>query len=89
MANDTEKKLFPIDFYKNSITLTDLEINVKVNGIIKSLTTDYTLVDGTINKYVKFVEDLNVVFFFNHFFLPGRELSSRSEYAERMCVSYF
>ena len=60
ITDNTEKQLFPIDFYKESQALTDLEISVAVNGVIKNLTTDYTLVDGTVNKYVKFVKELNV-----------------------------
>ncbi len=60
VVDETEKKLFPIDFFKNSVDLTDLEIGVKVNGLNKTLTTDYTVVDGTTNKYVKFNEDLAV-----------------------------
>jgi hypothetical protein len=59
-ATDTEKKLFPIDVYKNSASLTDLEVEVIVNGIHKQLTKDYTLVNGTTNKFVKFVKDLSV-----------------------------
>ena len=42
------------------MNLTDLEVSVIVNGTRKNLTTDYTLVDGTANKYVKFVKELNV-----------------------------
>jgi hypothetical protein len=60
IVNDTEKQLFQIDFYKDSVSLTDLEVSVSVNGTRKTLTTDYTLVDGTVNKYVKFVEELAV-----------------------------
>ena len=60
VANNIEKKLFPIDFFSDSISLTDLEVSVRVNGVNKSLNTDYTLVDGTVNKYVKFNEDLAV-----------------------------
>ena len=60
IVDETEKKLFPIDFYKNSASLTDLEVSVTVNGSRKTLTTDYTLVDGSTNKYVKFNEDLTV-----------------------------
>ena len=56
----TEKKLFPVDCYDKSASLTDLEISVSVNGEKKSLTTDYTLVNGTKNKYVKFVKDLDI-----------------------------
>ena len=55
-----EKTLFPIDVYKNSADLTDLEVGVEVNHIRKDLTTDYTLATGTVNKYVKFVKDLEV-----------------------------
>ena len=54
IASDTEKKLFPIDFYKDSAKLSDLDISIKVNSVNKDLTTDYTLVDGTVNKYIKF-----------------------------------
>ena len=60
IVDDTEKQLFPIDFYKDSVSLTDLEVSVSVNGTRKTLTTDYTLVDGTVNKYVKFVKELAV-----------------------------
>ena len=60
IVDATEKKLFPIDFYKNSATLTDIEISVSVNSVRKTLSTDYTIVDGTVNKYVSFNEDLNV-----------------------------
>ena len=60
IVDDTEKQFFAIDFYKNSADLTDLEVSVKVNGVVKNLTTDYTLEDGTTNKYVKFVDELKV-----------------------------
>ena len=55
-----EKKLFPIDVYKNSANLTDLEVNVDVNNKRKDLTTDYTLSDGTTNRYINFVKELAV-----------------------------
>jgi len=60
IVDETEKRLFPIDFYANSASLTDLEISVKVNGVRKTLTTDYTLVNGSTNKYVRFVKELKV-----------------------------
>ena len=60
IADDTEKQLFPIDFYKNSASLIDLELSVSVNGVRKTLTTDYTLVNGTTNSYVKFNKELSV-----------------------------
>ena len=60
IVDKLEKKLFPIDFFKESSALTDLTVSVFVNGSRKTLSTDYTLVDGTTNKYVKFNEDLNV-----------------------------
>ena len=60
IVDATEKRFFPIDFYKNSATLPDLEISVSVNGVRKTITTDYTLVNGTTNKYVKFVKELKV-----------------------------
>ena len=56
----TEKQLFPIDFYKDSADLTDLEVSVSVNGTRKTVTTDYTIETGTKNKYVKFNEELEV-----------------------------
>ena len=59
-VDKTEKKLFPIDFYDQSVDLADLEVSVSVNGVRKSLGIDYTLVNGTKNKYVKFVKDLDV-----------------------------
>ena len=49
-----------IDFFKNSVDLTDLEVSVNVNGLRKTITSDYTLVDGDVNKYVKFNDDLEV-----------------------------
>ena len=58
VADDTEKQLFPIDCYNKSASLTDLVVSVTVNGKRQTLTTDYTLVDGTSNKYVKFVKAL-------------------------------
>ena len=60
IVDATEKQLFPIDFYKNSADLTDLEVSVSVNGSRKTLTTDYTLETGTKNKYVKFNTALEV-----------------------------
>jgi len=60
VADDTEKQLFPIDFYKNSSAITDLELSVSVNGSRKTLTTDYTVVNGTTNKYVRFNKELSV-----------------------------
>jgi hypothetical protein len=59
-VDKNEKQLFPIDFYKESSELTDIEVSVSVNGTRKTLTTDYTLVNGTKNKYVKFNKDLLV-----------------------------
>ena len=60
IVNETEKKLFPVDFYKDSASLTDLSISVTVNGTRKNISTDYTLVDGTANRYVKFNKELEV-----------------------------
>ena len=59
-VDETEKQLFPIDFYENSASLTDLELSVRVNSVRQNLTTDYTLENGTTRKYVKFVEELEV-----------------------------
>ena len=55
-----EKQLFPIDFYKDSNLLSDLEITISVNNNVKKLTSDYTLVNGTSNKYIKFNNSLDV-----------------------------
>ena len=55
-----EKKLFAVDVYKNSASLTDLEVAVKVNGVIKKINTDFTLVNGTSNKFVKFAKELKL-----------------------------
>ena len=60
IVDATEKQLFPIDFYKDSADLTDLEVSVSVNGSRKTLTTDYTIETGTKNKYVKFNKSLEV-----------------------------
>ena len=60
IVTDDEKKLFPIDVYKNSASLSDLKVSVDVNHIRKDLTTDYTLVNGTTNKFVQFVKELKV-----------------------------
>jgi len=60
IVDESEKQLFPIDFYKDSADLTDIEVSVSVNGTRKTLTTDYTLVNGTKNKYVKFNKALEV-----------------------------
>ena len=60
IVDDTEKQLFPIDFYKNSAALTDLEVSVSVNGARKTIATDYTLVNGATNTYVKFINALTV-----------------------------
>ena len=60
IVDETEKRLFPIDFYANSASLTDLELSVTVNGVRQTLTTDYTLVNGTTNRYVRFVKELKV-----------------------------
>jgi len=60
IVDDTEKTLFPIDFYKNSASLSDLTVSVSVNGVIKAETTDYTLENGTTNKYIKFVNALKI-----------------------------
>ena len=59
-VTEDETQYFPVDVYKNSNNLTDLVISVDVNHIRYDLTTDYTLVDGTTNKYVKFNLNLAV-----------------------------
>jgi len=60
IVDNAEKQLFPIDFYKNSADLTDMEVSVSVNGLRKTIATDYTLVAGTTNTYVKFIKALTV-----------------------------
>ena len=58
VVDKTETQFFPIDFYKNSASITDLEVSVSVNGIRKTLNTDYILQNGTKNKFIKFVKQL-------------------------------
>tara|TARA_Y100000591_G_scaffold27927_2_gene20620 strand:+ start:8216 stop:21100 length:12885 start_codon:yes stop_codon:yes gene_type:complete len=58
-VGSTEKKLFPIDCFDKSANISDLEVSVLVNGERKTLLTDFTLVNGTKNKYVKFNKDQN------------------------------
>ena len=58
-ATSREKKLFPIDVYKNSSSV-DVQATVKVNGILKQHDVDYTLANGTTTKFIKFTDDLNV-----------------------------
>ena len=60
IVDATEKQLFPVDFFKDSADLEDLSVSVSVNGIRKTITTDYTLETGTKNKYVKFNKALEV-----------------------------
>ena len=60
IVDSTDLQLFAVDFYKNSASLTDLELSVSVNGTRKTITTDYTLTNGTTNKYVKFNKPLAV-----------------------------
>ncbi len=55
-----ELTLFPIDVFANSAQLQDLEVQVDVNYKVKNITTDYTLVNGTTNKYVKFTKNLAI-----------------------------
>jgi hypothetical protein len=55
-----EKRLFAIDVFANSKDLVDLEVSVDVNHLRKDLTTDYTLVNGTVHKFVQFNTDLTV-----------------------------
>ena len=60
IVDATEKQLFPIDVYENSAALTDLEISVSLNGDRMTQGTDYTLVNGTTNRYVRFTNELSV-----------------------------
>jgi len=55
-----EKRLFAIDVYKDSATVSDIEISVDVNHINQNEETDYEIVNGTTYKYVKFLRDLTV-----------------------------
>jgi len=59
-VDDNERKVFAIDAYKNSASLADLQVSVEVNSKRKTLTTDYTLVNGTTHKFVSFTKNLNV-----------------------------
>ena len=49
IVDDTEKTLFPIDFYKNSAALTDIEVSVSVNG---ARTVSYTHLTLPTNREV-------------------------------------
>ena len=60
IVDKTEKQLFPVDFFKDSADLTDLDLSVSVNGTRKTLSTDYTIETGTKNKYIKFTKALEV-----------------------------
>jgi len=60
IVDETEKQFFAVDFYKDSSSLTDLELSVAVNGVRKTLNTDYVLQDGTKNRYIKFNKALEV-----------------------------
>ncbi len=60
IVDSTEKQLFPVDFYKDSANLTNIELSVSVNGSRKALTTDYVLETGTKNKYIKFNKALEI-----------------------------
>ena len=60
IVGKTERQVFPIDFYKDSAEMTDLELSVSVNGSRKSLATDYTVETGTKNKFIKFNKALEV-----------------------------
>jgi len=55
-----ELRLFPIDVFANSAGLQDLDVQVDVNHTTQNLNIDYVLVNGTTNKYVKFLYDLAV-----------------------------
>lgn len=60
VVESNELRLFPVDVFANSVQLEDLEVQVDVNSKVQNLNTDYTLADGTTNKYVKFSYDLLV-----------------------------
>jgi hypothetical protein len=60
IVDKTEKQFFPVDFFKNSAELSDIELSVSVNGARKTLTTDYTIQNGTKTKFVKFNEALEI-----------------------------
>jgi len=55
-----EKRLFAIDVFANSKDLAELEVSVDVNHLRKDSTIDYTLVNGTVHKFVQFSKDLSV-----------------------------
>lgn len=59
-VTENEQQLFPVTCFENSVELTDLEISVEVDSVTQDLDIDYTLVNGTTNRYVKFVNPLEV-----------------------------
>jgi len=59
-VTEDELQYFAVDVFKDSNNLSDLAVSVDVNHIRQDLTTNYTLVDGTTNKYVKFNLNLAV-----------------------------
>jgi len=59
-VDKNELKLFPVDVFENSKSLSDLSVTVDVNHVTQNLGTDYTLVDGLTYKYVKFAKNLKV-----------------------------
>ena len=59
-VDEKELQYFAIDCFPNSKDLSDLEVSVDVNHTRKDLNTDYTLVDGTVHKFVKFNTDLKI-----------------------------
>jgi hypothetical protein len=60
IVTSDELYLFPVDFFKNSKDLTDLEVAVEVNSVIKSVNIDYTIVNGVTHAFIKFNKDLKV-----------------------------
>ena len=60
IVDSSELKRFPIDVYNNSSSIQDLQIHVDVNDQAQSLGTDYTLANGTTNKFVIFSKNLSI-----------------------------
>ena len=56
---DQLRNMFPIDAYENSAELSDLVVNVYVNGKRK-YNTDYTIVNFNRQSYIQFFTDLSL-----------------------------
>ncbi len=58
VVDDSEFRRFPIDVYDNSASVQDIQVHVDVNDQAQGLGSDYTLINGTTNKFIVFSRDL-------------------------------